>query len=151
MFVNFGLISLVCWAIVHLLFGFDGLIQFLSGDLHHQWNILLGGINGQEAIFQYPSNPQTVNIHRHLLLNFCIEMGAYGLLSLGLAYAIFKNHSWRAYFVFLIVVGIAELAFFFNLVTTGIIILNAGTLLGPILWLLAVVFIPAGMIKPAKN
>lgn len=151
MIINFGLASLICWGIVHVLFGLEGMIQFLSENLHHQWHIFLGGVNGQEAIFQYPTNPDTVNIHRHLLLNFCLEIAGYGVLSFGLAYAILKNQSWRAYFIFLIVVGVAEFSFFFNLVTTGIMPLNVGTLLGPILWLLAAIFIPVGLILASKK
>jgi len=44
-----------------------------------------------------------------------------------------------------VVIGIADLAFLFCMVTPGVIELNAGTVGGPVIWFLALLITPFGL------
>jgi len=61
------------------------------------------------------------------------------------AWLIWKQASWLGYLLLLVLVGIADLAFTFSFVTSGIITLNAGTIGGPALWVLACAITPFGL------
>jgi hypothetical protein len=63
------------------------------------------------------------------------------------SYLLFKQQSWTAYYVGVFVIGIADLAFLFSFVLSGIIELNAGTVGGPVLWFLACIITPFGLLK----
>ena len=58
---------------------------------------------------------------------------------------IWTRASWLGYFIGLVIIGICDLAFAFSLLTAGIIELNAGSVGGPVLWLLAVAVTPFGL------
>jgi hypothetical protein len=49
-----------------------------------------------------------------------------------------------------LVIGIADLAFLFAMVTSGIIELNFGTISGPAIWFLAIAITPLGMPRLRK-
>jgi len=87
----------------------------------------------------------TANVHAHIILNFCLDVGGYGVLGLFVAWMIWKQGSWVGYLVGLIVIGIGDLAFLFVQVVPGIIERNAGTIGGPVLWFLAVAITPFGL------
>jgi hypothetical protein len=53
---------------------------------------------------------------------------------------------WPGYLIGLVVIGICDLAFLFAQVVPGVIELNAGTVGGPVLWFLAVLITPLGLV-----
>jgi hypothetical protein len=50
-----------------------------------------------------------------------------------------------------LVIGIADLAFLFCMVTPGVIVLNAGTVGGPVIWFLALLITPFGLPPISKT
>lgn len=146
-----GAALFVLWSVLHIWVGFEGIHQYLSGDTQSQWNMLIGGANAPLNAFQHTSDMVTAHAQSQLILNFSIDVGGYGVLGLFVAWMIFSQASWLGYFVGLIVIGIADLAFTFSLLTTGVIVLNAGTVGGPIIWILAVLITPFGMPSSKKQ
>ena len=51
----------------------------------------------------------------------------------------------------MLVIGIADLAFLFSMVTPGVIVLNAGTIGGPVIWFLALLITPFGLPPISKT
>ena len=142
-----GAALFVLWGILHIWVGFEGIHQYLSGDSKKLWDMLIGGINAPRALFQHTTDSMTAHAQMQLILNFCIDVGGYGVLGIVVAYLIWAQASWSAYFIGVFVIGIADLAFLFAMVTSGIIELNAGTIGGPLIWFLAIVITPFGMPK----
>jgi hypothetical protein len=132
------------WSVLHLWVGFEGAHQFLGG-VRGQWEMLLGGAHAPRALFQHTTDALTANVHAHLLLNFAIDVAGYGVLGLWVAYALWTRASREAFLVGAIVIGVADLAFLFAQVTPGLIELNAGTIGGPVIWLVALVVTPFGL------
>jgi len=141
----------VLWGVLHLWVGAEGIHQYLIGDAKDMWNMLIGGSAVPRATFQHTADVTTAFAHKQLLLNFCIDVGGYGVLGIALAYLIWKKSSWAAYFLAVMIIGIADLAFLFTQVTTGMIELNAGTIGGPVIWFLAVAITPFGMPRLGKK
>jgi hypothetical protein len=133
------------WGVLHIWVGFEGVHQYLTGDTQGLWNMLLGGSHAPRSEFQHATDAVTAHAQGQLLLNFCIDVGGYGVLGLAVAWLIWRQASWTAYFIGFFVIGIADLAFLFAMVTSGIIELNAGTLGGPVIWFLAIVITPFGL------
>jgi hypothetical protein len=142
-----GAALFVLWGVLHIWVGAEGLYQYLTGDAKDMWNMLIGGSAVPRAAFQYTAEATTAFAHKHLLLNFCIDVGGYGVLGIALAYLIWQQASWAAYFLAVFVIGIADLTFLFTQVTSGMIELNAGTVGGPVIWFLAITITPFGMPK----
>ena len=140
-----GTALIVLWSVLHLWVGADGLVKFFAGDVKAQWLGLLGGTHAPTDAFVHTADAVTANVQAHLLANFCVDVGGYGVLGLFAAWLIWKQASWLGYVLFLVLVGIADLAFTFSFVTSGIITLNAGTLGGPVLWVLACAITPFGL------
>ncbi len=140
-----GVGVIVLWAVLHLWVGVEGLRQFFVGSARSQWDMFLGGANAPKAAFVHATDAVTANVHAHELVNFGVDVAGYGVLALVAAWMIQTKASWTGYFLFLVVVGICDLAFLFSLVTSGIIELNAGTVGGPVLWFIACALVPMGM------
>lgn len=135
----------VLWGILHIWVGYEGIHQYLSNGTPGLWNIVVGGSKAPLAAFVHTTDAITAFAQGQLLLNFCIDVGGYGVLGLFVAWLILNRASWPAYFIGLVVIGIADLTFLFAQVTSGVIELNAGTVGGPIIWLFAVIATPFGM------
>jgi uncharacterized membrane protein (Fun14 family) len=133
------------WGILHIWVGYEGLHQYLSNGTPGLWNIVVGGSRAPRAAFVHTTDAITAFAQGQLLLNFCIDVGGYGVLGLAVAWLIVKQASWAAYFIGVVVIGIADLAFLFAMVTSGVIELNAGSVGGPVLWCLAIIATPFGM------
>lgn len=140
-----GAALLALWGVLHVWVGAEGAHQFMSGSASSQWDMLLGGANAPLAAFQHTTDPLTASVQAHLLLNFCLDVGAAGLLGMALAWMIWRQGSWAAYAIALVVIGVIDNAFLFTQVVPGFIALNAGTIGGPVLWLLACVVTPFGL------
>ena len=146
-----GALIFTLWGILHLWVGFEGIHQYFSGGAPGLWNMLTGGGNAPHSAFQHTSDTLTANVQAHLLLNFCIDVAGYGLLGLGVAWYLWKKGSWIAYFIGVVIIGVADMAFLFSLVTSGIIELNAGSLGGPVIWFIACLITPFGLPKFDKT
>ncbi len=144
--VGAGIITL--WSVLHLWVGVEGVRQFFMGDARSQWDMFLGGSAAPHAAFVHATDAITANVHAHEIVNFSVDVGGYGALALVTAWMIAKRGSWVGYLLFLVVVGICDLAFTFSLVTSGIIELNAGTVGGPVLWVIACLVTPFGLPRP---
>ena len=147
MSAKIGAMLLLLWGVLHIWVGAEGIHQYLGGDVQSQWKMLLGGVNGSKEIFQFASDPMTSTIHSRLLINFCLDVGGYGVLAVFLSSMLWKQGSWLAYWITLLVIGIGDLAFLFNMLLSGIIELNVGTIGGPVLWFIVISITPFGLIK----
>lgn len=133
------------WGVLHVWVGVEGVVQYVSQGTRGLWNMFLGGAHAPLAAYQHSTDAVTSTVQGHLALNFVLDVGAAGLLGLALAWMIWKQGSWAAYFMALIVIGVIDNAFLFTQVTPGLIVLNAGTIGGPVIWALACVITPFGM------
>lgn len=133
------------WSVLHIYVGVAGAVEYFTGDITSQWTLLIGGTNAPVSGFQFPTDALTANAQSHLLLNFCLDVGGYGVLGVIVAWMIWARASWTGYLIGVVVIGIADLTFLFALVTSGIIVTNVPTVAGPIIWFLAVAITPFGM------
>lgn len=133
------------WGILHIWVGYEGIHQYLTNGTPGLWNIVVGGGNAPRAAFVHTTDAITAFAQGQLLLNFCIDVGGYGVLGLVVAWLILNRASWPAYFIGVFVIGIADLAFLFALVTSGVIEFSIPSISGPIIWLLAIIATPFGM------
>ncbi len=136
---------LVLWGVLHIWVGYEGVHQYLSNDTTGLWNMLIGGAQVPQTAFVHATDAVTVYAQGQLLLNFCIDVGGYGVLGLAVAWLILNCGSWPAYLIGVLVIGVADLSFLFAMVRSGVIELNAGTVGGPVIWFLAIVATPFGM------
>ena len=135
----------VYWGVLHIWVALEGVRQYISAGTKGQWNLLIGGSHVPRAAFQHTSDAITAYAHGQLILNFCLDVGGYGVLALIIAWLLWKKESWAACFIGLVVVGIGDLAFLFSLVTTGVIEANIPTISGPIVWFFACAIAPFGL------
>lgn len=137
------------WGVLHLWVGIEGVYQYLTSGTHGMWNFLIGGSHAPRAAFQHATDAVTAHAQEQLLLNFCIDVGGYGVLALVVAWLIWARASWLGYGMGLFILGICNLVFMLTLVSPGIIEPNLATLSSPALWLLAVVTTPFGLCRPS--
>jgi hypothetical protein len=145
-----GAMLLALWGVLHVWVGAEGAHQYLTKGTRGVWTMFLGGSNAPVAAYQHSTDAVTSSVQGHLALNFAIDVGGYGVLGLALAWLIWKRGSWTAYLLALVVIGLADLAFLFTQVTTGLIEANAGTVGGPVLWALACIVTPFGLPSPLR-
>lgn len=146
MSAKIGAMFLLLWGVLHIWVGAEGIHQYLGGDIQSQWKMLLGGVNGSKETFQFAIDQMTSTIHSRLLVNFCLDVGGYGVLAIFLSWMLWKQGSWLAYWITVLVIGIGDLAFLFNMLLSGIIELNVGTIGGPVLWFIVISITPFGLI-----
>jgi len=140
-----GAVLFLLWGVLHIWVGYEGIHQYLVGGAQGQWNMVIGGSHAPRDAFIHATDAITARAHGQLLLNFCIDVGGYGVLGLAVAWLFWARASWVGYFIGLVAIGICDLTFLFVLVTPGIIELNAGTVGGPVLWFLAIAITPFGL------
>jgi hypothetical protein len=85
-----------------------------------------------------------------LLINFCLDVGGYGVLGVLLAAWYWHTRSAMAFVLALIVIGIGDLAFMFAMLVSGVIEPNLPTVSGPIVWFFACGFILADLMRGAS-
>lgn len=143
--VRAGALLFLLWGVLHVWVGLSGLDAYLNQGLIAQWNMLIGGVQVPRATFVHVPEPHTALAQAQLLINFCLDVGGYGILALFVAWELWINPGWRPYLVGLIVIGVGDLAFLFCMVTPGVIERSFGVILGPVLWALAVIVTPWGL------
>jgi hypothetical protein len=141
----------VLWSILHIWVGVEGLHQYVAGSPMSQWAMLLGGRVMPREAFVHASDAATAFAHGQLIVNFAVDVGGYGVLGLFVSWMIFKGPAWLGYVMGVGVIGIADLAFLFSMVTPGVIELNAGTVGGPVIWFLALLITPFGLPPISKT
>lgn len=139
------------WSILHIYVGVAGALEYLTGDITSQWTMLIGGANAPVSGFQFPTDALTANAQSHLILNFCLDVGGYGVLGVIVAWMIWRRASWTGFLIGLVAIGIADLGFLFAMVTSGIIVANVPTVAGPIIWFAAVLVTPFGLPRQATT
>lgn len=135
----------ILWGILHIWVGYEGIHQYLTNGTPGLWNIVVGGVNAPRSAFVHTTDAITAYAQGQLLLNFCIDVGGYGVLGLAVGWLILNRASWPAYFIGLFVIGICDLAFLFSLVTSGVIEFSIPSVSGPIIWFMAIIATPFGM------
>lgn len=138
---------LVLWGVLHMWVGVEGLRLYVATGTPGMWNMVGGGRAVPSAAFVHATDPVTLFAHGQLLLNFFIDVGGYGVLGFFAAWLILKQGSWTGYFIAAVVIGIADLAFLFTQVLSGVAPMGFPQLIGPILWFLAVALTPFGLPK----
>ena len=142
-----GAFLFLLWAILHIWVGAEGLHQYFTNGTKGLWDLIIGGEKVPHQKFIHSTDSTTLFAHSHLLLNFVIDVAGYGVLGLFVAWIIWKKASWIGYFIGLIAIGIADLAFLFVTVLSGVAELNLPSLSGPIIWFLAIIITPFGLPK----
>ena len=137
----------VLWGVLHVWVGAEGLRQYFSAGAPGLWNMLIGGSAVPRAAFVHATDAATVFAHSQIVLNFCLDVGGYGVLGFFVAWLILKRASWAGYFLGLVIIGIADLSFMFLQLVPGVIELNAGSIGGPVLWFIAILLTPFGLPK----
>lgn len=140
-----GAAAFALWGVLHVWVGVEGAHQYAVGGTRALLTMFLGGANAPVAAFQHTADPVTSSVLGHLALNFALDVGAAGLLGFALAWMLWKQASWAAYVIAVVVIGVIDNAFLFTQVVPGLIELNAGTVGGPVLWAFACVLTPFGL------
>ncbi len=133
------------WGVLHIWVGAEGVHQYLTGGTSGLWTMLIGGPAMARDAFVHATDAATLFAQGQLILNFCIDVGGYGVLGFFVAWMILRQASWTGYLIGVVAIGLADLAFLFALVVPGVIERNAGTVGGPVLWFLAVLITPFGL------
>ena len=150
-FTKLGSGLFLLWSILHIYVGVKGIINFFTKNLADQWKLLIGGNKVPFSDFIVPQDATTAYGQSHLILNFCIDVGGYGVLGIFVAWMIWKKSSWIGYLIGLVAIGICDLTFLFAMVTSGVIEKNLATLAGPIIWFMAVAVTPIGLKQSKRN
>ena len=66
-------------------------------------------------------------------------------MGFAVAWMLWRQASWSAYFIALVVIGVIDNAFLFTQVVPGLIELNAGTIGGPLIWVIGCALTPFGL------
>jgi len=146
-----GAVLFILWGVLHIWVGYEGLHQYLTNGTQGLWNIVVGGSKVPRSAFVHTVDPVTAYAHRQLLLNFCIDVGGYGVLGLVVGWLIWSKASWVGYFIGLFIIGIGDLAFLFSLLTSGVIECSIPTISGPAIWFLAIAITPFGLPAMGKK
>lgn len=146
-----GAVLFLLWGILHVWVAFAGIDAYLHEGLIGQWSLLIGGVNVPREAFVHPTDPATALAQSQLIINFCLDVGGYGVLALFVAWGLWVKPGWVAYAVGTLVIGIGDLAFSFMLVEPGVIERTFPVLAGPILWVLAVVITPWGLVEASPR
>lgn len=145
-----GAMLFLLWSILHIWVGYEGIHQYLTQGTSGLWNLVIGGSQVPRSAFQHTQDATTAFAQGQLLLNFCIDVGGYGVLGLVVAWLIWTQASWLGYFLGLAIIGIADMTFLLAMVTSGVIAFSLESISGPVIWFLAILITPFGL-PPLKR
>ncbi len=140
-----GAMLFLLWSILHIWVGYEGIHQYLTQGTSGLWNLVIGGSQVPRSAFQHTQDATTAFAQGQLLLNFCIDVGGYGVLGLVVAWLIWTQASWLGYFLGLAIIGIADMTFLLAMVTSGVIAFSLESISGPVIWFLAILITPFGL------
>ena len=140
-----GAMLFLLWSILHIWVGYEGIHQYLTQGTSGLWNLVIGGSQVPRSAFQHTQDATTAFAQGQLLLNFCIDVGGYGVLGLVVAWLIWTQASWLGYFLGVAIIGIADMTFLLAMVTSGVIAFSLESISGPVIWFLAILITPFGL------
>jgi len=126
-----GALLFVIWGILHIWVGYEGSRLFINEGAKGLWDFYTGGSKVPHGVFQHSTDA--------------------GVLGLFVAWMIWRQASWVGFFIGVFVIGICDLTFLFVTLMSGVVELNLPTVIGPILWFLAVAITPFGLPKSDKS
>ena len=136
------------WSVLHIWVPLEGYRVYLADGNAGAARMLTGGAAVPHGAYRLPSDAPTTLAQSRLFLNFVTDVGAVGVLGLFVAHGLWHNRNARLCFALgVVVIGIADLAFLFLMVLSGVIELSLGAVSGPIIWFLAVAVTPFGLPK----
>ena len=139
-----GAILFVLWGILHIWVPYGGFSDFEENG--HMFGMFTGGEMVAKTDIILPSDMKTAFTINNLFFNFVSDVGGFGVLSLFIAYMIWTGSCpWIAYLIGLICLGIADVAFVRYMVASGTIERTFPVVVGPLLWVLAVLITPFGL------
>lgn len=140
-----GALLFLIWGILHIWVTYDGWEQWANGGAPAQLNALSGGAKVPKGSIKVSDKTSQYALSS-LVLNFVNDVGGYGVLGFYVAYKIFTQASWEAYFLGFFIIGIADLSFLFLMVIPAEVIeLSFPVLLGPAIWFIAILITPLGL------
>ena len=139
-----GSFLFILWGIVHLWVPYNGFTEYYKKG--SGFDMLVGGETISKSEFILPSHKKSSYVLHNLFLNFVTNVGAAGILSIFVAYMIWEgSNAWLGYYIGLICIGIMDNAFVYFMLLSGIIEKSFPVIIGPTLWLLAVIITPFGL------
>ena len=138
-----GAILFLLWGILHLWVPYNGFSEYYKKGtgLH----MMIGGETVGMNDLKLPKDDKTMLVINNLFLNFVTNIGSSGILAIIIAYMLWKGiNSWIAYLIGVICIGIVDLAFVWFMDLSGIIKQSFPVIVGPLLWVLAVIITPIG-------
>ena len=140
------------WSVLHIWVPLEGYRVVLADGPAGAWHMVTGGHAVPHGAYRLPADGPTQLAQSRLFLNFVTDVGGYGVLGLFVARGLWTNRNARLWFALgALVIGIADLAFLFFMVLSGVIEPGPGAVAGPIIWLLAVIVTPFGLPPHAKR
>ena len=140
------------WSVLHIWVPLEGYRVHLAEGPAGAWRMLTGGAAVPPGAYRLATDGPTQLAQSRLFLNFVTDVGGYGVLGLFVARGLWTNRNARLWFTLgAVVIGIADLAFLFLMVLSGVIEANLGAVAGPIIWFIAVVVTPFGLPPHAKR
>ena len=141
-----GAALFLLWSVLHIWVPLEGYRVYLADGNAGTTHMLTGGSAVPHGAYKQSTDAATTLAQSRLFLNFVTDVGGYGVLGLFVAHGLWTNRNvWQWYTVGVVCIGIADLAFLFFMVLSGVIELNLGTVAGPIVWFAAIVVTPLGL------
>jgi hypothetical protein len=107
--------------------------------------MMVGGETVSKNDLKLPKDDKTMLVINNLFLNFVTNIGSSGILAIIVAYMLWNGiNSWIAYLIGVLCIGIVDLAFVWFMDLSGIIKQSFPVIVGPLLWVLAVIITPIG-------
>lgn len=139
------------WSVLHLWVPLEGYRVYAAEGNVGAWRMVTGGAAVPHGAYQQPADAASVLAQSRLFLNFVTDVGGLGVLGLFVAHGLWHNVNARFCFTLgAVVIGIADLAFLFLMVTSGVISAGPGAVAGPVIWFLALLVTPFGL-PPASQ
>jgi len=138
-----GAILFFLWGILHLWVPYKGFTEYYEKG--NGFGML---VSKNYKGFNMPKDESTSYVLNNLFLNFVSNVGGYGILSIFVAYMLWNDiNVWLAYFIGITCTGVADTAFLYFQVMSGIIEITFPVLAGPTLWFLAAIITPIGLLN----
>ena len=134
------------WSVLHIWVPLEGYRVHLADGVAGTTHMLTGGSAVPHGAYKLPTDAATTLAQSRLFLNFVTDVGGYGVLGLFVARGLWTNrNAWLCFTLGVVCIGIADLAFLFFMVLSGVIEQNLGAVAGPIIWFAAIVVTPFGL------
>lgn len=141
-----GALLFLLWSVLHIWVPFEGYRVYLAEGPAGMWHMMTGGHAVPHGAYRLPLDAPSALAQSRLFLNFVTDVGGYGVLGLFVAHGLWRNSNpWLWYALGVLVIGIADMAFLFAMVLSGVIEPGLGAVAGPVIWFIAVLVTPLGL------